>query len=92
MLYPIEIFKKEYHGFEDIFDLDRDMSEMWNPEMNPLVKDIPIEFQGSVQVRVLYVPYVSPKAKLLDLVESFSRSPSDREELKSFLNALDKEE
>lgn len=92
MLYPIEIFNKTYEGFEDIFDLDRDISEMWNPEMNPLVKDIPAEFQGSVKVRVQYVPYISPKAKLLDLVESFSISPSDREELKSFLNTLDKEE
>jgi hypothetical protein len=90
--HPIEIFKKGYHGFEDIFDLNRDISEMWDVEMNPLVKDIPAEFRGSVLVRVMYVPYVSPKAKLLDLVESFSLSLSDREELKSFLNALDKEE
>lgn len=47
------IFKKEYHGFEDIYDLDRDISEMWD---EPAAKTIPGEFQGTLTVTVEYTP------------------------------------
>ena len=83
----IQIFKKTYEGFEDIVDLERDISEMWDETINPVVKDIPAEFQGSVQVRILYVPYISPLEKLMDMVE-FSALPTDKEELISFLKSL----
>lgn len=90
--YPIEIFKKIYEGFEDIVDLERDISEMWNDKINPLVKDIPSEFKGSVQVRITYVPYISPKAKLLELVEDYAiYDPDERRELIKFINTLEEE-
>jgi hypothetical protein len=47
------IYKKEYHGFEDVGDLDRDISEMWD---EPAAKSIPGEFQGTLTVTVEYTP------------------------------------
>ena len=60
---------------------------MWDPVLNPLTKDIPAEFQGSVRVRIIYAPYVSPVEKLLDMV-AFSALPDDKDELTSFLKSL----
>lgn len=48
------IFEKTYYGFEDIYDMDRDLSEMWDERFNEKVKDIPGEFQGNVKVTVEY--------------------------------------
>jgi glutamate-1-semialdehyde aminotransferase len=47
------IFNKHYHGFEDVYDLERDISEMWS---EPSAKGIPGEFQGTVTVTVTYTP------------------------------------
>jgi len=43
------LFEKIYYGFEDIYDMERDISEMWDD--NP---DIPGEFQGKVKVLITY--------------------------------------
>jgi hypothetical protein len=48
------IFKEEYHGFEDVYDLPRDIEEMWDERFNPLVKGISGEFQGTVKVIIEY--------------------------------------
>ena len=48
------IFNKEYNGFEDTYDIDRDLHEMWDSDFNELVKDIPDEFQGTVEITVTY--------------------------------------
>ena len=42
------IFHKEYHGFEDVGDIERDVSEMWDGV------NIPGEFQGTITVTVEY--------------------------------------
>ena len=47
------IFEKEYCGFEDVYDIDRDISEMWD---DPKAKGIPGEFQGVIKVTVEYIP------------------------------------
>jgi len=47
------IYKKDYHGFEDIYDLERDMSELWD---EPAAKKIPGEFRGTITVTVEYTP------------------------------------
>ena len=52
--YPgVIIFEKDYHGFEDMFDLDRDMSEILQFENQ---KKIPAEFTGTMRVLVEYYP------------------------------------
>lgn len=52
------IFEHEYHGFESVYDLPRDIDEMWEPRLNPKFKDvlesIPAEFQGTIKVTVTY--------------------------------------
>ena len=45
-------FEKEYHGFESVYDLDRDISEIWEYEL----KDVPGEFQGMLKVTIEYIP------------------------------------
>lgn len=47
----MKIFEKEYHGFEAIADLGRDIYEMWDYLEQP----IPGEFQGTVKVIVEYI-------------------------------------
>ena len=47
------LFEKDYHGFEDMFDLDRDMSEILQFENQ---KKIPSEFTGIMRVLVEYYP------------------------------------
>lgn len=49
------IFQKDYHGFESIYDLGRDMDEMLDPQFNPLAAGISGEFQGTVKVTVEYI-------------------------------------
>ncbi len=44
-------FEKTYHGFEDIYDLERDISEMWFYEL----KDVPGEFTGKLKVTIEYI-------------------------------------
>ena len=47
----IIVLEKEYCGFESIFDLERDVLEMW--EDHP---EIPGEFQGTLRVVCTYIP------------------------------------
>jgi len=47
------LFEKDYHGFEDMFDLDRDMSEILSFGNE---NKIPSEFTGIVRVLVEYFP------------------------------------
>ena len=49
----IILFEKDYYGFEDMFDLDRDMSEILSFENKDKV---PSEFSGIVRVSVEYYP------------------------------------
>ena len=44
------IFQKEYFGFEDLSDLERDIYEMWDDN-----EDIPSEFEGTVKVTIEYI-------------------------------------
>lgn len=52
------IFKKDYSGFESIYDLSRDINEMWeksyDEEKNKVLDSIPGEFQGTVKVLITY--------------------------------------
>jgi len=48
------IFNKDYHGFEDIYDLERDISEAFDVKFNPEMKNIPSEFMGTVRVTIEY--------------------------------------
>ncbi len=45
----VVVLQKTYHGFEHAVDIERDISEMW-----PDDSEIPSEFQGEVQVLVIY--------------------------------------
>jgi hypothetical protein len=55
---PKIIFKKVYHGFEDIYDLGRDVEKMWDKvhdqEINATLDSIPGEFQGKITVLITY--------------------------------------
>lgn len=48
------LFERTYYGFEDAGDLERDMSEVLDPKLNPDAKGISPEFQGRVKVVVTY--------------------------------------
>lgn len=50
----MKIFEQTYYGFEDLYDLSRDIEEAFNKDFNPLVKDIPEEFQGKIKVTIEY--------------------------------------
>lgn len=43
----------EYHGFESTYDLERDMSELYDC---PEFKDLDPEFGGTIKVTVEYIP------------------------------------
>lgn len=48
------IFSKEYHGFEDCVDIYRDISEMFDPRLNPDSEGLCPEFQGTIKIEVTY--------------------------------------
>lgn len=50
------IFQKKYVGFESLYDIERDISEAFDTDFNPAAKDIPGEFQGTIQVTMTYTP------------------------------------
>ncbi len=54
-----EIFRKHYSA-EELCDLDRDVSEVFDPVYNPAMKDIPQDeygFQaGSFEVSIIWHP------------------------------------
>jgi hypothetical protein len=50
------IWQHNYHGFESISDLDRDISECLDDRFNEKAKGIPGEFQGTIRVTVEYFP------------------------------------
>jgi len=52
------IFDKTYDGFEDIYDLGRDVHEAFDPRFNPKAAGIPGEFQGKIRVTITYEPDV----------------------------------
>ncbi len=49
-----EIFSKKYNGFEALSDVDRDVSEAFNPHFNIAMQDIPGEFEGTMTVVITY--------------------------------------
>lgn len=54
MTEKIVLLEKTYHGFEDVYDLGRDMAELWEESMNPMAARLPGEFQGTIRVTVTY--------------------------------------
>lgn len=48
------IYQNTYGGFEDAYDLSRDVSECLNPAYNPLVKDLSDEFTGTITLTMTY--------------------------------------
>jgi hypothetical protein len=46
-----QIIQLEYSGFESVYDLDRDINEMWS---KPEFKEIPDEFQGKIIITIEY--------------------------------------
>lgn len=48
------IFEEKYNGFEDLYDLSRDIWEAFDPRFNKKMKNIPEEFQGTVKVVITY--------------------------------------
>lgn len=49
----ITLMDKQYHGFEDATDIERDLSEMF---VSGKASSIPGEFQGTIRVVVTYEP------------------------------------
>ena len=49
------IFKKEYSGFEDSYDVDRDVSEAMDADFNPIWKTIGGEWLGTLKIIIEYV-------------------------------------
>lgn len=45
------IFEREYYGFEDAYDISRDIYEMFS---TPEGKKIPAEWQGTIKITVTY--------------------------------------
>ncbi len=43
---------REYNGFESLYDIHRDIDEMWEDDE---LKDIPGEFTGTVKITVEYI-------------------------------------
>lgn len=48
------LYNKTYHGFENFSDYFRDVHEAVDPRFNPLMKDLPGEFQGKITVILTY--------------------------------------
>jgi hypothetical protein len=48
------IFKQEYHGFEDLYDVERDVHEAFDEDFNPAMKGIPGEFSGTMKIVITY--------------------------------------
>jgi len=52
----VVVFYKTYFGFEDAYDLDRDIAEMWEYAESESVKKIPGEYKGKLEVSIKYYP------------------------------------
>lgn len=52
----ITIFEKTYEGCEDAIDVFRDVGECFDGRFNPVMKQIPGEFQGTMRVTITYEP------------------------------------
>jgi hypothetical protein len=48
------VFEKTYDGFESLYDIGRDIDEAFDERFNPVIKDIPGEFQGRMKVVITY--------------------------------------
>lgn len=55
-LKPRLFYKRTYHGFEDLYDLQRDTIEAMQDDFNPAAKGIPSEFQGEIIMTLTYIP------------------------------------
>jgi len=49
------IFENDYHGFESISDIERDICEALNPNFNDKARDIPGEFSGTIRLTMEYI-------------------------------------
>ena len=49
------IFKKEYKGFEDSYDVYRDVSEALDADFTPIWKSIGGEWLGTLKITIEYV-------------------------------------
>jgi hypothetical protein len=52
----IILFNKSYSGFEDLYDIQRDVSEAFQIQYNHKLRRIPSEFSGDIMVTITYVP------------------------------------
>jgi len=48
------VFEKTYDGFESLSDIGRDIGEVFDERFNPMMSDIPGEFQGRMKVVITY--------------------------------------
>ncbi len=52
---PKKIWEKKYHGFEDLADLERDVSEALDPAFGEIKEEVlDPEFQGTLTVTMTY--------------------------------------
>ncbi len=53
---PVNVFTKDYVGFESTYDLGRDVEEALSPDFNALAKHVPAEFSGVLRVTMTFFP------------------------------------
>jgi len=51
---PKLIFEKDYNGFEDCYDLQRDIIEAFDERFNDGAKNLSPEFKGTITVKITY--------------------------------------
>jgi hypothetical protein len=61
------IYSREYHGFESLSDIGRDVEEAFDANFNPLMDDIPGEFQGTMTVTITFTP--ASEDKVCDCID-----------------------
>jgi hypothetical protein len=87
----IELLKKAYPGWESMQDWDRDISEAVDPELNPVMEDVPNEFEGTIHVKILYERPVTTIDLLRRVIHltSATTGQADRQEMIAFLDQLE---
>jgi len=52
----IILLEKTYEGFEDVYDLGRDIEEIWDYPQDEEAKKIIGEFEGKLVVKITFIP------------------------------------
>lgn len=55
-LTPFNLFTKVYDGFEDAYDISRDVHEAFDARFNEMAARLPGEFQGKLTLTLWYSP------------------------------------